>query len=120
MKKIFFTVAIAAVFAFAMTACNNNQAPAEANADTAAVCEETCNHECEHNCVCADSTCKAQNCENCANRGTENCCKVKAGKEGCCDKAEACEHKCDKAGACDHKCDKAGEHKCEHKCEHAK
>lgn len=104
MKKIFLTVAVAAAFAFCMTACCNNKTNEAAAEDTtaAACCEETCEHECAQNCMCPDTTCKEKNCEGCVNHGTENCCKAKEGEKGCCEKAEACEHKC------------------EHKCEHAK
>ena len=98
MKKVFLTVAIAAAFAFGMTACNNNAATEE-TADTAAVeTVEECNHECEHHCM--DSVCASTNCENCTKKGTDECCKKKAG--------EACNHECE------------GNHEgCEHHCNHA-
>jgi len=97
MKKFFFTIAIAAAFAFGMTACNNNNANEAATEDTAqaAVCEKACAHECEHNCMCADTTCKEKKCEGCENHGTENCCKAKAGEKAACE--SACEHKCEHA-----------------------
>ena len=118
MKKVLFTAIAAMAFAFAMTACNNQ--PAEATEDTtaqmeAAECEHHCamDSTCTHECMCSEE-CKAANCENCPNHGTENCCKAKAAVEGqACEKA--CEHKCEKA--CDKKCDKAEGKECEHKCQ---
>ena len=116
MKKILFTVFAAMAFTFAMTACNNNQ-PAEAAEDTTPVVEQTEEHHCamdstcNHECQCGDE-CKAKNCENCPNHGTENCCKAKASVEG-----QACEHQCEHA--CEHKCQKAEAQACEHKCEKA-
>lgn len=110
MKKVFFTVAIAAAFAFGMTACNNTPAEEE-NTDSVAT-EEVVEECCAHN--CQDSVCAATNCENCTKRGTDECCKVKAG--------EACEHQCNHEGEgqCEHKCNHEGEHQCEHNCNHAK
>lgn len=107
MKKVLLTVAIAAVFAFSMIACNNNK-PAEETADTTAATEQVCEHQCEHECAhnCQDSACAATNCENCTKKGTDECCKVKAGEK------EACNHEC----TGNHECCK---HECEHKCEKA-
>lgn len=89
MKKVLFTVFAAMAFAFAMTACNNNQAT-EATEDTAVVAEQ-CEHHCMHE---GDSAmcCKAEGMAQ-----DSACCKKAEGKE-CCKKAEGkeCEHKCQK------------------------
>lgn len=89
MKKVLFTAFAAMAFAFAMTACNNNQAT-EATEDTAVVAEQ-CEHHCMHE---GDSA---------------MCCKAEGAVEGqACE--EACEHKCEKA--CEQKCDKAEGKEC--------
>ena len=86
MKKIFLTAFVAAAFAFGMSACCNNNA-GEAAVDTlpeeAEMCEH--HHHCHHECACEDTTCAQNHCETCVNKGTENCCKVKAGEKPCCD-----------------------------------
>ena len=119
MKKVLFTAVAAMAFAFAMTACNNNQS-AEAAEDTTVAVAEECDHHCamdstcNHECQCGDE-CKAKNCEACPNHGTENCCKAKAAVEGqACEKA--CEHKCAKEEGKEC-CKKAEGKECEHKCQ---
>ena len=108
MKKVLFTAFAAMAFAFAMSACNNNQ-PAEATEDTTTAVAEECEHHCMHE---GDST---------------KCCKAEAMAEdsvSCCKKAEG-EHKCAKAEGkecCkkaegEHKCAKAEGKECEHKCQ---
>ena len=103
MKKVLFTAVAAMAFAFAMTACNNNQ-PAEAAEDTTVAVADECDHHCamdstcNHECQCGDE-CKAkaavegQACE----KACEHKCAKEEGKE-CCKKAEGkeCEHKCQK------------------------
>ena len=92
MKKVFLTAIAAVAFAFGMSACCNNNAAEEATADTTKVCCEH-EHHCHHECTCEDTTCAANNCETCVNRGTENCCKAKAGETPCCEgKHEGCAH----------------------------
>lgn len=115
MKKVFFTAFVAAAFAFGMTACNNN-APAEEVVDTEATVE-VCEHECHHECACEDTTCAANNCETCVNRGTENCCKAKAGQEPCC--AHQHEGCCGEHEGCAHQ-HEGCQHQHEGCCEHAK
>lgn len=97
MKKIFLTAFVAAAFAFGMTACNNNAATEEVVDTTAET--EVCEHECHHECACEDTTCAANNCETCVNRGTENCCKAKAGEQPCCEHHEGC---CEHHEGCAH------------------
>ncbi len=102
MKKVFFTAFAAMAFAFAMTACNNNQ-PAEATEDTVCVAEEQCEHKCMHEgdsaqCCKAEGAVEGQACEHkCQKAEGQECCKKAEGKE-CCKKAEGkeCEHKCQK------------------------
>ena len=87
MKKIFLTAFVAAAFAFGMSACCNNNAN-EAAVDTLPEETEMCcehHHHCNHECTCEDTNCAKNNCETCVNKGTENCCKVKAGEKPCCD-----------------------------------
>ncbi len=91
MKKVLFTAFAAMAFAFAMTACNNNQAT-EATEDTAVVAEQ-CEHHCMHE---GDSA---------------MCCKAEGAVEG-----QACEQKCDKAEG-QECCKKAEGKECEHKCQ---
>lgn len=110
MKKIFLTAFVAAAFAFGMTACNNNAT--EEVVDSNVADTEVCEHVCHHECTCEDTTCAANNCETCVNKGTENCCKVKSGeKEACCGNHEGCQgHE-----GCN------GNHEgCQHECNHAK
>ncbi|MCQ2294489.1 MAG: hypothetical protein MJZ67_02445 [Bacteroidales bacterium] len=107
MKKVFLTAFVAAAFAFGMTACNNNNANEEVidSACETECCEHHCDHQCAHECTCEDTTCAANNCETCVNKGTENCCKAKAGEQPCC----AHQHE----GCCEH------QHEgCEHACQH--
>lgn len=107
MKKVFFAVAIATAFAFGMTACNNNT-PAEAAQDSMPAETEVCAHECNHEGHnCQDTACAAHDCENCTKKGTDECCKKKAGEacesacqhegEGCAQKHEGCKHACEHA-----------------------
>lgn len=99
MKKVFLTAMVAAAFCFGMTACNNNATEETTDSVVTEVAEECCAHECEHN--CQDSVCAASNCENCTKKGTDECCKVKAGE------TEGCNHECE------------GNHEgCEHHCQH--
>lgn len=117
MKKIFFTAFVAAAFAFGMTACNNN-ANEEAVDSTATDTTEVCEHECHHECTCADTTCAANNCETCVNKGTENCCKAKAGEQ-CCENHEGCQHH----EGCAHEGEACCEHQhegCAHEWQHNK
>ena len=94
MKKVLLT-AVAAMAIFAMTACGNNNQPAEAT-DTAAV-EAAATEQCDKQC---DKHCEGD---------TAACCKQGEAVEGqacekqCCKKAEGqgCEKQCDK------KCEKA-------------
>ena len=108
MKKVLFTAFAAMAFAFAMSACNNNQ-PAETTEDTTAVAEE-CEHHCMHECDSA-MCCKAEG------AAEEHACCEKEGEHKCC-KAEGkeCEHNCAKAEV-EHKCCKAEGKECEHKCQ---
>lgn len=109
MKKVFFTAFAAMAFAFAMTACNNNQ-PAEAVEDTTVAVAEECEHHCMHEGDSAAMCCKAEGAAEehacCAKEGEHRCAKAE-GKE--------CEHKCAKEG--EHKCCKAEGKECEHKCQ---
>ena len=117
MKKVFLTAFVAAAFAFGMTACNNN-APEEP-ADTIVNETEVCEHECHHECACADTTCAANNCETCVNKGTENCCKVKAGEQPCCEGTHECAHQHEGCEGNHEGC--AHQHEgCQHQCEHNK
>lgn len=115
MKKVFLTAFVAAAFAFGMASCNNNNAPEEV-VDTPAAETEVCEHECHHECM--DSVCAANNCETCTKKGTDECCKVKAGeKEACCGNHEGCAHEgCEgNHEGCAH------QHEgCQHQCEHNK
>ncbi len=89
MKKVLLT-AVAAMAMFAMTACGNNNQPAEAT-DTAAV-EAAATEQCDKQC---DKHCEGD---------TAACCKQGEAVEGhACEKAEGqgCEKQCDK------KCEKA-------------
>lgn len=106
MKKVFLTAFVAAAFAFGMASCNNNAA--EEVVDTTVADTEVCEHECHHECM--DSVCAANNCETCTKKGTEECCKVKAGEKACCEgNHEGCQHECE------------GNHEgCQHHCEHNK
>lgn len=110
MKKVFFTAALALAFAFGMSSCNNNaEAPVDSvdSADAPVECVDTaCNHQCNHECTCADTNCKAANCENCPNKGTDQCCKAKNGEKACCNDKEGCKHEC--------------KHECQHECQHNK
>ena len=118
MKKVFFTAFAAMAFAFAMTACGNNQ-PAEAVEDTTAAIAEECDHHCMHEgdsamCCKAEGATEEHAC--CAKEGEHKCAKAE-GKE-CCKKAEGkeCEHKCAKAEGKEC-CKKAEGKECEHKCQ---
>lgn len=67
MKKVFLTAFVAAVFAFGMTACNNNKNAEEPCCDSAATEQvEGC---CEHH---------------------EGCCADSCNHEGCCENHEGC------------------------------
>lgn len=102
---------------FAMVSCNNNATPE--NNDS--VIEDTTEQQDmvapEHN--CQDSACAATNCENCAKKGTPECCKNKAGESGCCkEAAEGCckNHEGCKEGheGCKHHEGCKGHEGCEH------
>lgn len=111
MKKVFLTAFVAAAFAFGMSACNNNAATEETVDTTAET--EVCEHECHHECACEDTTCAANNCETCVNRGTENCCKAKAGEQGCC--AHQHEGCCEEHEGCAHQHEGCAHHEgCQH------
>ena len=103
MKKVFLTAFVAAAFAFGMTACNNNAT--EETVDSNVADTEVCEHQCHHECTCEDTTCAANNCETCVNKGTENCCKVKAGEQPCCNgNHEGCQHEGCQHEGCNHEC----------------
>ena len=101
MKKVLFTVFAAMAFAFAMTACNNNQA-AEATEDTAVVAEQ-CEHHCMHEgdsamCCKAEGAVEGAACEQkCEKAEGKECCKKAEGEKCCKGEAKECEKKCEKA-----------------------
>lgn len=117
MKKVFFTGLLSIAFAFAMTACNNNNAEPAENENPEVEQKECCERPvCECACTAEGGVCEccpmkeekcgdAENClaYKCCKEGAEGekpCCKE--GAEGC---QKACEKKCDGEKACEKKCD---------------
>lgn len=100
MKKVMFSAFAALAFAFTMTACGNNNQPAEAVEDTTAAAVEECDHHCMHegdSAKCCKAEAMAQDSACCKKAEGEHKCAKAEGKE-CCKKAEGkeCDHKCQK------------------------
>lgn len=125
MKKAIFSLIIATAFALGMSACCNNNTPAEGEEGAACTEQAECQKKCElPECTCADAecVCKSQ-CEMCPDSTCARCAAVadcKAQKEACSEMPECCKEQKDCCKKGDKACCKEGKPECQKKCEKEK